>query len=216
MRTYVANIIPKIQKYSQKLDNLTKLTNQHWVVLNELEQSKTVYIFRVNGELLISINGKVDKAKWEYLGADSILIDLKDQSYLFRNGFLDENILALKIDSKEEYAILVNESKYQGELNSISAVINFLSDNYLENPLLENNNLRQLNLGLNSIITYRKSSYNLKIGNFTEFLLTFNNGRKFNIYQKKSNGKYFIYLKDEITVFPDRETCVKHIESWIK
>ena len=30
--------------------------------------------------------------------------------------FLDENILALKVDSKEEYAFLVNENKYVGEL----------------------------------------------------------------------------------------------------
>lgn len=143
MRTYIADIIPKIQKFSQKLNNLTMLTNQHWVVLDELTQSKTVYIFRNNGELLIAINGKVDKAKWEYLGQNSILINLKEQSYLFRHGFFDENILALKVDSKEEYAILINESRYLGELNSIKAVINFLKENYLINPAITNKKLGQ-------------------------------------------------------------------------
>lgn len=98
MKTFVADIIPKIQKYSQKLDNLTLLTNQHWIVLDELVQSKTVYIFRQTKELLISTNGKVEKANWEYLGQNSILIDIKEQSYLFRHGFFDENVLALKID----------------------------------------------------------------------------------------------------------------------
>ena len=68
MKTYIADIIPKLQRFSQKLDNLTLLTNQHWVVLDELESSKTVFIFRSNNELLISRNGKVEKAKWEYLG----------------------------------------------------------------------------------------------------------------------------------------------------
>lgn len=63
MKTFIADIIPRIQKYSQKLDNLTLLTNQHWVVVDEITNSKTVYIFRPNNELLISKNGKVEKAK---------------------------------------------------------------------------------------------------------------------------------------------------------
>ena len=37
-------VIPRIQKYSQKLDNLTLLINQHWVVVDEIANSKTVYI----------------------------------------------------------------------------------------------------------------------------------------------------------------------------
>lgn len=61
MKTYITDIIPKLQRFSQKLDNLTLLTNQHWVVLDELESSKTVFIFRSNNELLISRNGKVEK-----------------------------------------------------------------------------------------------------------------------------------------------------------
>jgi hypothetical protein len=63
MKTYFADIIPKIQRFSEKLDNLALLTNQHWVLIEGIEQNKTVYIFRNNNELLISINGKVEKGK---------------------------------------------------------------------------------------------------------------------------------------------------------
>src|SRR5664279_2301059 len=112
MKTFIADIIPRIQKYSQKLDNLTLLTNQHWVVGDEIANSKTVYIFRSNNELLISKNGEVEKAKWEYLGNNSLLLDLKDKSYLFRHGFFDENVLALKVDGREEYALMVNETRF--------------------------------------------------------------------------------------------------------
>jgi len=62
----------------------------------------------------------------KYLGNNSLLIDRKDDSYLYKHGFLDENILALKVDSKEEYAFLINENKFGGELNSIESVIDFL------------------------------------------------------------------------------------------
>ncbi len=131
MITFIADLIPKLQKYSQKLDNLTLLTNQHWVIVDEIANSKTVYIFRPNNELLISKNGKVDKAKWEYLGNSTLLIDLKDGSFLFRHGFFDENVLALKIDGKNEYAFLVNETRYDKELNSSEAVLEFLQKTYL-------------------------------------------------------------------------------------
>ena len=125
MQTFIADIIPKLQKFSKKLDDLTLLTNQHWVVLDELENAKNVYIFRSNNELLISSNGKVEKGKWEYLGNNSLLIDRKEDSYLFKHGFFDENVMALKIDGKEEYAFLVNENRFDGESNSKEKVLSF-------------------------------------------------------------------------------------------
>lgn len=131
MKTFIADIIPRIQKFSEKLDNLTLLTNQHWVVVDEIANSKTLYIFRQNNELLISKNGKVEKGKWEYLGNSTLLIDIKEDSYLFRHGFFDENVLALKIDGREEYALLVNESRYDKELNSPERVLGFLQQKYI-------------------------------------------------------------------------------------
>ncbi|TYC08176.1 hypothetical protein ES677_14570 [Bizionia gelidisalsuginis] len=98
MKTYITDIIPKVQRFSKKLDDLSTLTNQHWVVVDELINSKTIYIFRANCELLISLNGKVEKAKWEYLGNNSLLIDKNNESFLFKHGFLDENILAMCFD----------------------------------------------------------------------------------------------------------------------
>jgi hypothetical protein len=138
MKTFISDIIPQIQRFSQKLDNLTLLTNQHWVVIDNISNNKNVYIFRANNDLLISQNGKVEKAKWEYLGNNSLLIDRKDQSYLFKHGFFDENILALKVDSKDEYAFLINENKYDGELNSIDRIIDFLTKKYIEPETIRN------------------------------------------------------------------------------
>lgn len=132
MKTYLADIIPKINRFSQKLDNLTILLNQHWVLIDELKKSKLVYIFRNNFELLISQDGKVEKGKWEYLGNNSLLIERGDGCYLLRHGFLDSNILALKVDGKEEYLFLVNENNYGGDLNSIEKVLYFLELKYLK------------------------------------------------------------------------------------
>ena len=132
MKTFVADIIPKIQRFSQKLDNLTLLTNQHWVSIDNILSNKIVYIFRNNNELLVSTNGKVEKARWEYIGNKSLLIDKSNESYLFKHGFFDENILALKVDSADEYAVFVNENNYNGDMNSIEKVFRFLRDKYID------------------------------------------------------------------------------------
>jgi len=135
MKTFIAEIIPKIQKYSEKLDNIAMLTNQHWVVFDDIDSEKQVYIFRSNNQLIVSKNGKVEKGNWENIGNNSLLLDLKDESYLFKHGFFDKNILALKLDGKSQYAFLINESKYSGELNSLGRIIDFLHQNYLNKPL---------------------------------------------------------------------------------
>jgi hypothetical protein len=131
MKTYIADIIPKIQRFSQKLDNVTKLTNQHWVSIGDIAQSKRVYIFRTNNQLLISDNGIVEKGTWEYLGNQSLLMDTSEGSYLLKHGFFDQNIIALKIDSTNNYAFFVNETKFDKELNSIEDVLQFLTIKYL-------------------------------------------------------------------------------------
>ena len=132
MKTFIADIFPKIQNYSQKLDHLTILANKHWVSIDNITTNKTVYIFRNNSELLISRNGKVEKAKWEYLGNKSLLIEIKEECHLFKHGFFDQNILALKIDSKEEYAVFVNENNFDESLNSIEKVLHQLNEKYLD------------------------------------------------------------------------------------
>ena len=61
-----------------------------------------------------------------------MLIDRKEESLLFKHAFFDETVLALKIDGRDEYAVLVNESKYDGELNSLESIIRFLESKYLD------------------------------------------------------------------------------------
>lgn len=132
MRTFIADIIPKIQQYSRKLDDLTKLQNQHWVSIGDISAAKTVYIFRDNNQLLISENGRVQKGTWEYLGNQSLLIETKNDSFLFKHGFFDENVIALKLDSNNSYAFFVNENRYDSELNSIDDILKFLTEKYLK------------------------------------------------------------------------------------
>ncbi|MES2485434.1 MAG: hypothetical protein V4581_05705 [Bacteroidota bacterium] len=210
MKTYVADIIPKIERFSQRLDNITMLVNHHWVVLDELAQSKTVYIFKSNGELIIAVNGKVEKARWEYLGNNALLIDIKEQSYLFRHGFFDRNILALKLDSANEYAVLVNENRYQNELNTIAAVLDFLNQTYSIDAGTPNSLPGQLITTY--YVTYMGESYSLRMGTYREYKIKLSNGLAFTMFKKKSNGKYFIYHEKQLITFQNKSTCIDYIE----
>ena len=132
MKVFLKDLLPKLQRFSNKLDNISLLTSQHWVSIDNIHSSKIVFIFRENNELIVSNNGVVEKAKWEFMGNNSILVDRPSGSFLYKHGFFDENILALKMDSSDEYAVFVNENKYDGELNSIEQVTTFLENKYIE------------------------------------------------------------------------------------
>jgi len=234
MKTYFSDIIPKIQGFSQKLDNLTLLTNQHWVVVDEIENSKNVYIFRENNELLISQNGKVEKAKWEYLGHNSLLIDHKNESYLFRHGFFDENILALKIDSKNEYAFLVNETKFDTELNSLKNIIEFLNRKYIAPQIkkeiqntagvvVEKNTQTQIDyLAPKHRIINQTEDYSLFNGITDKYSIEFDDGKKAEIYVKRKNklayfkGKPEGYWLNMKYVYNNFEDCVNAVHYFLK
>jgi hypothetical protein len=142
MKTYIADIIPKIQKYSKRLDDLTKLTNQEWVLIGDNNQNKHLYIFKSNNELIISINGIVEKGKWEFIINQSIIIETNNGNYLYKHSFFDGNILALKLDSTESFSFFVNQTKYEKELNSIDDILNFLNIKYLKHENYIGNNTR--------------------------------------------------------------------------
>lgn len=133
MKTFVLDIIPRLQKYSEKLDNLSILQNKHWVMIDQEQGAKIVFIFRQkDNQLLISTNGNVEKGKWDYLGNNSLLIERGEIRQLFKHGFIDDFVLALKVDGKQEYALLVNEEKFKDESLSISFVLTFLDKKYFE------------------------------------------------------------------------------------
>jgi hypothetical protein len=225
MKTFIADIIPKIRQYSQKLDNLTLLTNQHWVVVDELKDSKYVYIFRSNNELLISQNGKVEKGKWEYLGNNSLLIDKKDESYLFRHGFFDDTVLALKIDGKDEYAFLVNEGEFGQEVNSLETVFNFLENRYLNAIKLgtlqlsfpDEFNEKEANEEFTFRVVKEKQYWDIFKGTCIQIFIDYNNG-EFNgdiifIKNKKSYGYFY---GTGWKIIEDRAECIREYFKFLR
>ncbi|MCR5889452.1 hypothetical protein LRS06_17080 [Hymenobacter sp. J193] len=100
------------------------------MVIDEGE-AKVTYIFRPTGSLLISQEGEVHKASWEHLGNQTLLIESNAKNLLFKHGFFNEQVLALQLDSKLEYALLVSDPIYRSGVSSLSAVQQLL-ESYLK------------------------------------------------------------------------------------
>lgn len=196
MKTYVADIIPKIQRFSKRLDDLTKLVNQHWVSIGDINESKTVYIFRSHNQLLISVNGRVEKGSWEYLGNQSLLLESTSGSYLLKHGFFDENVIALKLDSTEAYVFFVNETKYHSELNSISDILDFLEKSYLNGGVVSglNSSLGSSvfeEVGYGYVVEGETKNFDIFWGSYITYRLKYASGQLGVVYRGTATDKYF-------------------------
>lgn len=218
METFIADIIPKIKGFSKKLDDLTLLTNQHWVSLSDILNSKTVYIFRPNNQLLVLENGIVQKGSWEYLGNQSLLLDTNSQSYLLKQGFFDENVMALKLDNSDQFAFFVNETKFDRELNNINDVLKFLSNKYL-NTNSETSRVKFTKKDkLGNIIIPRYSEgkpiehFQLLESNFYTIIINFEDCVTATLFKRKNDNKYYYFDSNHGNkYFFDKYSCIKEM-----
>lgn len=110
MKLYIENLIPKLKEFSQNLDKKEIFIEIPWVIVDDkLNQQK--YIFKRNGDLVMSLNGQVTIGKWEYLSAArSLLINRIHDNILLNQNFIDPAVMILKKDGiKNENLILANE-----------------------------------------------------------------------------------------------------------
>lgn len=193
MKTFIADIIPKIQRYSRKLDDLTLITNQHWISVGDIADFRQVFIFRGNNQLLISTNGSVERASWEYLGNQSFLIETKGEYYMLKSGFLDESVLALKLDGTEQYAFFVNESKHPKDFHSLQDVLEFLASKYFQADVIDRHGIAASDSSLSYEILSETEKYEWGWGDFREFQVKFSDGRRGCVYKGRNSGRFFYF-----------------------
>ncbi len=165
MRTFIADIIPKIQRFSKELDTKTLITDQHRVSVGEISDGKKVFIFNKNGEIEIYQNGvEVAHGTWQ-ISSQSLKLRINSVGYLLKNGFLDESIMALKLDSGNQYTFFVNETNYDKDLNSFEDIIAFLTLRYLSKSDFNSSSSSQnMNLEDNDLPNGTSAEYNIKEG----------------------------------------------------
>jgi hypothetical protein len=111
MKIYIQDLVNRLSQFSEKLDNTTLFIDKPWVLI-DTNSDYHKYIFKRNGELIMSLNGQAQVGKWEYLAsAKSILIDRIKDKILLNQSFFDSAVMVLKIDgSNNELFVLANET----------------------------------------------------------------------------------------------------------
>lgn len=110
MKTYLLDALNKIKRFDESLDIKTVLCNKPWVAF-DVEQQKRLYIFKEDGGLVITSQGKGRETNWEYLSANRTLKfkDADNVVELYHPTVFDDSVLVLNLDTTDEYAFLVNE-----------------------------------------------------------------------------------------------------------
>ena len=111
MKTFLLDIADRFRRFDEQLDVKALLCNKSWQVFNDAGV-KDIYIFQEDGSLIISLNGKVSRATWQYIPANrSLIINSDNESYMLRPFFQDENLFTLQLDGTREYSFLINEAQ---------------------------------------------------------------------------------------------------------
>jgi len=192
METNLSVLIPRVRTLSQKFDNTSLILSHHWVLVDEINSKKKLYIFRKNKELLISEDGQVDIASWRYLGKNTLLVENNTVKNLYKHGFFDENLIAIKIRDDENYSFFVDEEKFDHGLNSENKIAKYLYDKYLNNTIKKKVSRRK-----------RKSYSNKKNSGYYNY--NFNYNYDYNVLDKINNKsairKFKIFLINFSLVF---------------
>ena len=192
METNLSVLIPRVTKLSQKFDNTSLMLRHHWVLVNENQSKKKLYIFRNNNELIISENGSIGPAKWRYLGKNTLTIEREGDNFLYKHGFFDENLIAIKIHNDDEYSFFVNETKFELGLNSKKNIAKYLHKKYIHNIIK------------NKVTRRRRKSYNNK-KNSGFYNYNFNYNYEYNVIDKINSKsairKFKIFLINFSLVF---------------
>lgn len=113
MKTYLFDTINRYKRLSENLDVKVVLCNKSWIVFNNSGEKET-YIFQENGNLIISLNGEVTNATWQYISANkSLIISGNEQSYMVHAAYVDDILFVLQIDGTQNCAFLIDENNKQ-------------------------------------------------------------------------------------------------------
>jgi hypothetical protein len=111
MIDYIKNLLPRLQQYSSSLDHKEIFIEQPWILIDE-NGLRHNYIFERNGNLILSINGKVTNGSWRYIaGSKALLIATSGEQFLLKHAFVDKGLMFLTLDgSPDKPWVFANEN----------------------------------------------------------------------------------------------------------
>ena len=130
MNNYLHNTIPNLKPFNFERHHDSHFINQQWVLVNGISKKKSVYTFKEDNILEISRKDDVIKTSWNINIQNIFSIETEDGMITVKAYFKDDDILVLNNLDKEEFALYINTTKYDDELNSVEDINTFLKEKY--------------------------------------------------------------------------------------
>lgn len=130
MNDYLHNAIPNLKPFSFELHHDSHFIDQQWVLVNGISKKKSVYTFRKDNILEISRKNAVINTTWSINIENIFSIETEDGLITVKAYFKDDDILVLKNQNKQEFALYINTTNYGEELNSVEDINAYLKDKY--------------------------------------------------------------------------------------
>jgi len=99
-------------------------------LVNGISKKKSIYTFKEDNILEISQKDNVIQTSWNINIQNIFSIETEDGLITVKAYFKDDDILVLNNQNKDEFALYINTSKYDVELNSIEDINTFLKEKY--------------------------------------------------------------------------------------
>jgi hypothetical protein len=137
MKAYILDIFPKIDRYSSQKDLQTHILNKPWILVDEDNEKKVTYRFQEkNNEIIIAVDGRGTLGTWQFLeDGKSLMIQVSDAVWIFKHSFIDDTVLALKLDNdKSEFVVFFNENAQDRfKDNTLNTIRHYLKDRVKDN-----------------------------------------------------------------------------------
>ncbi|MCK8481181.1 hypothetical protein [Psychroserpens algicola] len=130
MKEYLHDAIPNLQPFDYELHHDSLFINQQWVLVNGISKKKSVYTFKEDHILEISRKSSVIETSWTLHFNNIFEIETEDGIITVKAYFKDDDILVLNHQNKKEFALFINTSNYDDNLNTIDDVKVFLREKY--------------------------------------------------------------------------------------
>lgn len=130
MNDSLHSTIPNLKPFNYEMHHNSHFINQEWVLVNGISKKKSVYVFREDNVLEIARKDNMIKTSWDINLQNIFSIETEDGMITVKAYLKDDDILVLDHQDKNEFALYINTTNYEEELNSVDDIQSFLKDKY--------------------------------------------------------------------------------------
>lgn len=130
MQSQILSLLPSLKSFNYESHYKSLLIERKWVLVNGISDKKSVYTFVDENTLIISENNSTSETSWCIDFKNTFSIKTEDGINIFKAYFKGDDILVLDREKHNDYAIFLNQSDYDNEINTLDDVGEFLKQKY--------------------------------------------------------------------------------------